>query len=68
MLVYLIPVTSNIIAQACCWYTCFNWCGCFEQEKEIIYTESPKVVVPANNNPFSNPGAPKDAHLQSAYL
>ena len=74
MLMYIVPVAANLIAQACCWWTCFNWCGCIDQEREIVRTEPPVsnivIVNTVSNNPFSNPdvGIPKDSHLQSAYL
>lgn len=60
----------GILGQACCWWNCFRYCGCIDdKEREVIRAESPRVVVGAvNNNPFTNPGVPKDAHLQSAYF
>jgi hypothetical protein len=54
------------VAQGCCWYTIFQWCGCIQEEREIIHTQQPVVVV-QSNNPFKNPNAPNDAHLIPAY-
>jgi len=69
----LASFSTGLLAQACCWWHCFRCCGCIEAEREVIYAESPRVVVQTttvtvNSNPFTNPSAPKDAHLQSAYL
>ena len=60
----------NILGQACCWWHCFNCCGCIEVEREVIRTErQPTAInVTRNNNPFVNPNVPRDAHLQSAYV
>ena len=64
----LISASFGILAQGCCWWHCFRYCGCIG-EKEVIRTElpPPKVVVIPNNNPFKNPNIPKDLHLQRAY-
>jgi hypothetical protein len=71
----LCSVGTGMLAQACCWWHCFRFCGCIEDDREIIHTEQPQRVVvlvtpptPINNNPFTNPSLPKDSHLQSAYL
>lgn len=76
----LIGPIMSCVAQACCWYSIFHWCGCIKSEKEVLQTEKPVVIhrpqppIPVvvhrpqlSTNPFRNPSAPKDAHLQPAY-
>lgn len=64
---FLLGPIMTCVAQACCWYSIFSWCGCIKEEREIIQTERPIIVVAPSNNPFINPSAPKDVHLRSAY-
>ena len=60
--------TSVCIAQGCCWYSIFQYCGCIAYEREHIQAERPPIIVIRDrNNPFLNPSAPKDAHLEPAY-
>jgi hypothetical protein len=63
---YALSSVLNCIAQGCCWYTIFSWCGVIKAERETIQTVQPIVIVDSRN-PFKNPNAPKDHHLQSAY-
>ncbi len=65
-------VSTSLIAQACCWWHCFKCCGWIEDDQEQrLRNQEPRVIdtrpLP-NKNPFLNPSAPKDAHLQSAYV
>ena len=64
---FLLGPVMACVAQGCCWYTIFQWCGCIGNEREVIRTEQPIVVVAPSKNPFINPNAPKDAHLIPAY-
>lgn len=67
-----LSVTSSLVAQACCWWHCFKCCGCIEDEQQRqLQHQEPQVIDTRpieNKNPFQNPSAPKDAHLQSAYI
>lgn len=68
---FIYAVVSGVsvcIAQGCCWYSIFQYCGCIPYERERVQTQPPIVVIHTNkNNPFLNPSAPKDAHLEPAY-
>lgn len=68
-----VSVTSSLVAQACCWWHCFKCCGWIEDDQQRhLQTQEPRVIdtrtLQSNKNPFSNPNAPKDAHLESAYV
>ena len=67
-----VSVAASFTAQACCWWHCFKWCGCIDREEEqrIHTSHTPHVVDMRpiqNKNPFRNPNAPRDAHLESPY-
>jgi hypothetical protein len=62
-----VSVAGSCLAQACCWYTVFKWCGCIQGEREVIRTEPVLVQAPKPPNPFLNPSLPKDRHLEPAY-
>lgn len=68
---FIYAVVSGVsvcIAQGCCWYSVFQYCGCIGYERETVQTQRPVVVIQHNkNNPFLNPSMPKDAHLEPAY-
>lgn len=67
-----VSVVSSCVAQGCCWYHFFKCCGCIDPEQERINQPQPQVQMvdigmPKSANPFMNPNAPRDMHLQSAY-
>ena len=64
MLNLFIPF-GGCILEGCCWYTFFNWMGCFEGDREEIKTQPPPVR--SEPNPFIHTGMPKDAHMLPAY-
>ena len=64
---YKIRLMEFLIA-GCCWWNCFQFCGCIPpREREVIRVEPVVVVVKQEDNPFKNPNAPKDPHLQPVY-
>lgn len=62
---YITNAVCGCIAQGCCWYSIFSWCGCMDTTH--IQIIEPQQPTPQSPNPFTNPNAPKDAHLQPAY-
>jgi hypothetical protein len=66
-----LSVASSLIAQACCWWHCFKCCGWIEDDQEHqLRAQEPQVIDTRqlnNKNPFVNPNAPRDAHLESVY-
>jgi hypothetical protein len=68
-----LSVASSLIAQACCWWHCFKCCGWIEDDQQQLRTQDPRVVIDTrqinnkNPNPFLNPHAPRDAHLEPVY-
>lgn len=67
-----LSVVSSVIAQACCWWHCFKCCGCIEEDQDQqLRVNQPQIVIDTrqlnNKNPFVNPNAPRDAHLESVY-
>jgi hypothetical protein len=67
-----LSVVSSVIAQACCWWHCFKCCGCIEedQQQQGLRAQQPQVIDTRqlnNKNPFLNPNAPRDAHLEPVY-
>lgn len=67
-----VSVSSSLLAQACCWWHCFKCCGWIEDDQQRLQAQQPRVIdtrtLQSNKNPFSNPHAPRDAHLESAYV
>ncbi len=68
-----LSVTSSLVAQACCWWHCFKCCGWIDddQQQQRLRNQQPQIVIDNrqlnNKNPFVNPNAPRDAHLDSVY-
>ena len=67
----VVSAASSLIAQACCWWYCFKWCGWIEDDQQQLRAQEPQVVIDTrqlnNKNPFVNPNAPRDAHLEPVY-
>jgi hypothetical protein len=67
-----LSVASSLIAQACCWWHCFKCCGWIEDDQQQqLRNQQPQVVIDNRQlntkNPFVNPNAPRDAHLEPVY-
>lgn len=58
---------GTCMAQACCWYHVFKYCGCIEHEREVIVTQAPPKILPVSQNPFLVQGSSYDRHLEPAY-
>lgn len=62
----IVSAAGGCIAQACCWYAVFRWCGCIEKEEDrIVLHTQPRVTN--SQNPFLNTTIGQDKHLEPAY-
>jgi hypothetical protein len=57
---------GSCMAQACCWYHIFRYCGCIQSEREIVVAQTPPPP-PISQNPFLVQGSHYDKHLEPAY-